>query len=100
MAKINELLSNPEFLKRIEATRSVEEAIGIFAQEEIHISEAELRTIFTVPVEDEKGELTEESLECVTGGAELWRLLKPIWPIKPIWNKKKGPFGGGKIGSR
>lgn len=109
MAKMNDLLSNPEFLKKVESTSSVEEAIELFRDEGLEVSESELRTIFTAPVEDESGELSEESLESVTGGVSVWRFFKPILPIKPIWNTGKqkssggggkGALGGGKIGSR
>ena len=106
---MNDLLSNPEFLKKVESTASVQDAINLFFQEGIEVSEFDLRTIFTIPTEDASGELSEESLEAVTGGVSVWKLIKPILPIKPLWNSGKqkasggggkGALGSGKIGSR
>lgn len=98
MEKLNELLSNPEFLKKVESTSSVEKAIELFCEQGVAVTEAELRTILVTPVEEESGELSEESLESATGGASLLRYL-----IRPVWSKiggGSGAFGGGGGGSR
>lgn len=82
MAKMDELLSNLAFMEKVAATATAEEAIELFRKEGLQVTEEELLTVFAAPVEGENGELSEDSMESVTGGSVWWG-KKIKWP--PVW---------------
>lgn len=73
--KLQELAMNPEFVKKVQALDSIQEALALVKDYGIEMSETELVEILSASEETE-GELSEEMLDSVAGGGKLWNWIK------------------------
>ena len=74
MAKIEELVKNEEFVKKIAQVETDEEVRKLFKEEEIDLTDEELNEFvngWNAKIEDGDNELTEDSLSAVSGGSVL-----------------------------
>jgi len=69
---ISELLEQEEFCKALERCTNAEEALALFSQNGVETTAQELRELVSPPQgADGDGELDEDALETVAGGAGL-----------------------------
>jgi len=73
--KIQELMSNEEYVKHLASLGSVEEISKELAKEDIDLSPDDLRKMGKLLKKKESGELTDEELEEVAGGFVWWFVM-------------------------
>lgn len=85
--KIQELLESEEFVNEIHGVETPEELIEAFKRHGVDMSMEELKELFAMAKKADGGELGEDELENVAGGALWWALLRPLvmLPALPHW---------------
>ena len=85
--KVEELSRNEQFAARLSACESTAEVAALLSAEGITISEEELIQVFSMTSEATGGELDENALDNVAGGAsligKLRNVLLPLLPLLP-----------------
>ena len=89
MADINKLMSEPEFLAKLENVESLEEVAKICTEAGVAVTPEELKAAMAQPEAGEDGEIGEDALDAVSGGvggavAGIIALIKYL--------KKKGKY--------
>ena len=90
---IREQSLDQAFVEKLGNAETLEEAVGILAEKGVAVTEEELRKLLTVPQADASGELSEDALDDVAGGASIWNILRRLiptigGPIRPILPKR------------
>lgn len=90
--KLKALAENEEFTEKLKQTESMEEAIKLFAEYGVEVTEEDLKNLMAAVPE---GELDEAALENVSGGfigfviAAAIILLVTAWKLKNAKNSRK-----------
>lgn len=92
---INELLTNGALQEKITNAESLEEIVKILAAEGIEIAVEQLEAALAKSGAEEMGELTEDALDDVSGGASAAGIV--IKTIIEMIKKGKFPKVGGPI---
>lgn len=91
---IGELLTAQPDFARLVFQMDAPEAVRAFGDKGVEITEEDLNELLKPMAELPQGELSEENLENVVGGAaSIW------WIVNQIWGKRNSPQHGGGGGS-
>ncbi len=88
MEKLKQLMTDEVFLDKLESTETVQDAVKLFEENGVSISEDDL--ICLTNSNDSKGELEEKELDDVSGGVISWihlirTTLRPIGRYPRWW---------------
>ena len=80
--EIKELVQNEDFRKAMSAAQSLEEVMDLLKANGLEVSEEDLNALLA---QRQTGELDEEALENVAGGAKrVFSYLRPLLPLLPL----------------